>query len=53
MLIKLKETIDQLDMANSVLWYGHVLRRDNSYVFGWALEFEVDGQRKRGRPKRP
>ena len=25
----LKETIDQLAMANSVRWYGHVLRRED------------------------
>ena len=31
-------------MDNSVCWYGHVLRR--------ALDFEVEGQRKKGRPKR-
>ena len=31
-------------MANSVCWYGNVLRR--------ALDFEVEGQRKKGRPKR-
>ena len=26
-MLGLKETIDQLAMANSVRWYGHVLRR--------------------------
>ena len=31
-------------MANSVRWYGHVLRK--------ALDFEVGGQRKKGRLKR-
>ena len=31
-------------MANSVCWYGHVLRR--------ALDFEVEGQSKKWRPKR-
>ena len=43
-MLGLKETIDQLAMANSVRWYGHVLRR--------ALGFEVEGQRKKGRLKR-
>ena len=43
-MLGLKETIDQLAMANSVRWYGHVLRR--------ALDFEVEGERKKGRPKR-
>ena len=27
-MLGLKETIDQLAMANSVHWYGHVLRRE-------------------------
>ena len=31
-------------MANSVRWYGHVLRR--------ALDFVFEGQRKIGRPKK-
>ena len=26
------ETIDQLAMANSVRWYGHVLRREDGHV---------------------
>ena len=38
-------------MANSVRWYGHVLRRENSQVLR-TLDFEVEGQRKKGRPKR-
>ena len=40
----MNETIDPLTIANSVRWYGHVLRR--------ALDVEVEGQRKEGRPKR-
>ena len=28
------ETIDQLAMANSVNWYGHVLRREDGHVLG-------------------
>ena len=42
----LSETIDQLAMANSVCWYGHVLRREDYHVLGKALDFEVEGQRK-------
>ena len=37
-------------MANSVRWYGHELREDG-HVLRKALEFEVEGQRKKGRPK--
>ena len=52
LMLCLKETIDQLAMANSVHWYGHVLRREDGHVLRRALDFEVDGQRKKGRPKR-
>ena len=41
-ILHLCEKIDQLAMAISVQWYGHVMRR--------ALDFEVEGQRKKGRP---
>ena len=37
--------------ANEVRWYGHVLRRDGGHVLRKALEFEVKGKRKGGRPK--
>ena len=40
-MLGLKETIDQLAMANSVRWYGHVLRRENDHVLRRALDFEV------------
>ena len=44
LMMCLNERIDQLAMANSVCWYGHVLR--------WALDYQADGQRKKRRPKR-
>ena len=47
-----KETIDHLTMANSVCWYDHVLWREDGHVLRKALDFEVEGQRKNGRPKR-
>ena len=43
-MLGLNETIDQLAMASNSRWYGHILRR--------ALDFEVEGQRKKGRPMR-
>ena len=46
-----KETIDRLATANGVRWYGHVLRRDDDSVLRVALNLEVSGKRKRGRPK--
>ena len=51
-MLGLKETIDQLAMANSVRWYGQVLRREDGHVLRRSLYFEVEGQRKKGRPKR-
>ena len=50
--MNLWEVIDQLAMANSVRCYGHVLRREDDHVLRKALDFEVDGQMKKGRSKR-
>ena len=33
-------------------WYGHVMRRDETYVGRRMMELEVQGRRGRGRPKR-
>ena len=41
---------DHLAMANSVCWYGNVLRREDGHVFRRALDFEVDGQRNKWKP---
>ena len=51
-MLGLKQTMNQLAMANSVGWYGHVLRREDGHILRRALDFEVEGQRKKGRPKR-
>ena len=52
LMLGLNKTIDQLAMANSVHWYGHVLRRQDDHVLRSALHFEFEGQRKKGRLKR-
>ena len=39
-------------MANSIRWFGHVLRTEDGRVLRIALDFEVEGQRKKGRLKR-
>ena len=49
-MLGLKETTDQLAMANSVCWYGHKLRRDDGHILRRALDFEVEGKWKKGRP---
>ena len=51
-MLGLKETIDQLAMAHIVHWYGHVLRREDGYILRRALDYEVDGHRKKARLKR-
>ena len=45
----LKETIDQLASANSARWYGQ--RREVGHILGRALDFEVEGQGKKGKLK--
>ena len=50
-MLGLTETIDQLAMANSVWWYGHVLRRDNDHVLTRTLVYEIEGQSMKWRPK--
>ena len=52
-MLCLHETIDHLAVANSVCWYGCVLIREDGHVLRRALCFEVKGQRKIGRLKRP
>ena len=51
LLLNLNEIIDQLAMADSVSWNGHVLRIENGRVLRRALDFEVEGQMKKGRSK--
>ena len=51
-MLGLKETVVQMAKVNGVRWYGHVLRRDDGHFLTKALEFEVKGKRKRGRPKK-
>ena len=51
-MLGLNETMDQLAMANSVPWYGHVLRREDGHVLRRSLDVEVEGQGIKWRPKR-
>ena len=39
-------------MANSVRSYGHVLRRGDGHFLRRALDFEIEGKRKKWKPKR-
>ena len=40
-MLEFSETIDQLAMANSVCWYGHMLRREDGHILRRALNFKV------------
>ena len=51
-MLGLKKTVVQMAKANGMRWYGHVLRRDDGHVLRKALEFEVKGKMKQGRPKK-
>ena len=39
LMLGLKETIDQLAMANSVCWYAHVLRREDGHGLKNGIRF--------------
>ena len=51
-ILELKETVVQMAKAKGVRWYRHALRRDDGHVLRKALQFEVNGKRKRGWPKK-
>ena len=51
-MLDLNKTIDQLVKANSVRWYGHVLRKDKNNFLRRALDVKVQGTRRRGRPSK-
>ena len=43
--------MDQLAMANSVHWYGHVLKKEDGHVLRRALYYEAEGQRGCGKSR--
>ena len=47
-MLNLNETTDQLAKANSVRWYGNVLRKDMNNFLRRVLYFKVRGTRKMG-----
>ena len=50
-MLGLKETLVKMAQANGVRWCGHVVRRDEESILKKAMMLQVNGQRKRGRPK--
>ena len=51
-MLGFNEAINQLVIDNSVCWNGHVLRREDGHVLRRALDFEIEGRRKKGWPMR-
>jgi len=54
---ELGERLGVVDIAlilqqNRLRWYGHVLRKDDDDWVNKCMEYEVEGSRPRGRPKR-
>ena len=47
-MLRLNGTVVQMTKVNGLRWYRHVLRRDDGHVLRKALEFKVEGKRKRG-----
>ena len=45
-MFRLNAIIDQLAIANSVCWYGHVLRYEDGNALRMKLHFKARGQRK-------
>ena len=50
-MLCLNEIIDKLALANSVRWFGYVLRREDVHILR-AFDFVVEGQRRKGMSKR-
>ena len=52
-LLGLEITIDQLSIADSLLWYSHVLRSNKNYVMRKAQDSNVIGTMKKCLQKEP
>ena len=50
-MLGLEETLDKTAKVNGVLWYKHVIRRDDDNVLKKALMPEVNRKQNRERPK--
>ena len=53
--VKLKDRLPSKELVlqqNRLHWYGHVLRKDDDDWVKKCTEYEVEGPRPRGRPKR-
>ena len=51
-MLESKKTVDSSATVNGVRWCGHELRRDDNSILRVALDLELRGKGKRGRPKK-
>ena len=51
-VVEFTATIALILQQNRLRWYGHVLRKDDDDWVKKCMEYEVEGSRPRGRPKR-
>jgi len=49
-MLGLTASIERTAKANALRWFGHILRTEENSVLKVALDFEVLGKTKRGRP---
>ena len=42
-MLGINKSLDRMAKASSMLWYGHVLRKEDGNVIMKALKFEVSG----------
>ena len=49
LMLGMNETIDLFAIANCVRWYCHVLRREDGHILRRALNFKIEGHRKKWR----
>ena len=55
LLLRVRLGVDGIALIlqqNRLRWYGHVLRKDDDGCVKKCMEYEVEGSRPRGRPKR-
>jgi len=50
--IRYKMTITLVRQQNRLQWYGHVLQKEDDDWMKKCMEYEVEGPRPRGKPKR-
>jgi len=50
--VKLKDRVPIKELRERLRWYGHVLRKENNDWVNKCMQYEVEGVKPRGRPKK-